>query len=184
MATENAGNLQSQYLDLLNKSGNEIGLTPADITIALNTLVKDNPGPEALERCQKLLKAIAGEKFPFIILVFKNKVTGNQQTSLIPDPEIIEITHNGDLVRHSFGRWRDLDTTYTPDNELIDVVKEQVEIHLTSASYSKRMIPDTVAIARTKNITHRDPPFSLSFGYPYKDAITNIGMGILASKTA
>ncbi len=180
MAIEAFGDLPPQYLDLLNASAREIGMSQQDVAAALKGLTESIPEQMNQENLTQLLKAIAMGKFPFIILATGANRDHRQiieSASLIPDPQLVDITRSGELVNHLFSRYEDFDTSKVSDIELVGQVKQRILGRLITHPNIKTMKSNTVAVARTKNAVPVHPQKSLSFGYPYLNKMKQIQMG-------
>lgn len=184
MVKENEVNLLPQYHDLLIESGRKIGLNLNQINTALKTLVsKEERSLLDYDRLFTLFKAISEREFPFIVLVTGDENKNLKSVDLLPDPQLVNVIANRQKVVHLFSR---VDFRYDLEpvgisnkKQLTELIRGTIKAHLGMNINNHNKKPFTVAIAGTQN---PGPPHlvnSLSFGFPYKEKIKQIQMGLI-----
>lgn len=185
MTKENVVTLPPQYHDLLIESGKRVGLNLHQISIALKTLVSKTEHPSSdYDLLVKLFKAISEREFPFIVLVSGDENMNLKSVDLLPDPQLVNIVSNRQKVSHVFSRLDpnyDIKMTGFRDNfQIAEIIKGTVLAHLNE--HSKQpfdTVPYTIAIGNTQNPSPPHLDNSLSFGFPYKEKIKQIQMGLV-----
>lgn len=167
----------------IKESGKKIGLNPQQINTALKTLVsKEERSLLNYDHLVILFKAISEREFPFIVLVSGNENMNLKSVDLLPDPQLVNVVANRQKVVHLFSRadsHYDLETSgFSNKKQFTELIRGTIKAHLgMNINHDKK--PYTVAIAGTQN---PGPPHlvdSLSFGFPYKEKIKQIQMGLI-----
>ena len=184
MTKEKEVNLPPQYHDLLIESGRKIGLNLQQISTALKTLVsKEESSLSDYDDLIILFKAISEREFPFIVLVTGDENKNLKSVDLLPDPQLVNVVANRQKVVHLFSRADsryDLEIAgFSNKKQLTNVIQGTIKAHLRMNINNHSKKPYTVAIAGTQNPGLPHLVDSLSFGFPYKEKINQIQMGLI-----
>jgi|GEM_PF-2227940 len=175
--------IPEQYLDLLNKSAQKIGLSCEEINLALQVLSEAKGFKEKqINLSAKLMKAIINGDFPFIVLAKAQaddiEIKKPLSISLIPDPLQLNIIREGQKVGRALS-YRD---SVIPNNNNLYLIRDIVRYLNTDLSEfplgRKDLVNSTVAIAR--RMDNKKPLGDiLVIGYLYKNTFGQIQQGLV-----